>query len=213
MPLSTHFHTRALLGGTILLAATGWAPLTADHQRAAVLVNSSLPAHSHPRQQSASADGSLKTPEPLRSEGERLARRFAARFSDFRYTYGERVRTSDEFLRARAGDCDDYAVLAASVFSRHGYRTELLSIRVREAVHVVCHLPEAGGYLDFNHRSDGDGLTRCGSDWKEIADRVAVDFSSAWISVTAFTHSGGLKRLAPGTRPLLASDLPSSHSP
>src|SRR3954471_20703803 len=37
---------------------------------------------------------------------------FANLFGDFRYTYSPYVQPVDQFLEDRAGDCDDYAILA-----------------------------------------------------------------------------------------------------
>jgi hypothetical protein len=109
------------------------------------------------------------------------------------------VQKPEDFLRAEAGDCDDYSTLAASELSGRGYHPRLVAVRMKGLVHVVCYVAEANGYLDYNKRSHGSGLVTCGSDLSQMADSVAKSFKSNWTSVSEFTYSDGVKRLVSTT--------------
>ena len=95
----------------------------------------------------------------------------------------------------KAGDCDDYSTLASSELSARGYQTHLVSVRLKNVVHVVCYITEANGYLDYNLRAKGSGIVHCGPSLAEIADAVAKSFDSTWSSVSEFTYRDGVKRL------------------
>lgn len=118
---------------------------------------------------------------------------FGRRFARFRYEFGAEVRPAGIFLQNGAGDCDDFAVLTADVFRERGARAVLYSIRLPGETHVICHLPDAGGYLDFNRRAEPDPFVRCGSDPAEIAASVARDFGRPWLSISEFVFEHGRK--------------------
>ncbi len=53
---------------------------------------------------------------------------FADLFRDFSYDYSPYIQAPDAFLRNRAGDCDDYAVLANHILSRQGFQTRVIRV-------------------------------------------------------------------------------------
>ncbi|HTL69517.1 MAG TPA: transglutaminase-like domain-containing protein [Lacunisphaera sp.] len=116
-------------------------------------------------------------------------KRFAAYFEDFTYEYGVPVQAPDEFLAARSGDCDDYAVLADYVLSRHHFTTRLIHVRVVGRVaHAVCYIEQNRAYLDYNNRRYFITLTRCGRSIRAIAEKVADSLEANWTSASEFTY-------------------------
>src|SRR5882757_3891800 len=69
---------------------------------------------------------------------------FANLFSNFGFDGSPIIRPPDEFLEDRRGDCDDYAVLADLVLSKHGYRTRCIQIKFAgdNVGHAVCYVTE-----------------------------------------------------------------------
>ena len=66
-------------------------------------------------------------------------KRFAAQFESFEYEFHPEVQAPDQFLGARRGDCDDYAILADYVLRRQGYATRLVRVAlVGRVAHDVC---------------------------------------------------------------------------
>jgi hypothetical protein len=126
---------------------------------------------------------------------------FAHHFSKFRFAFHPEVQKPADFLRAEAGDCDDYSTLAASELSARGYHPRLVAVRMKGLVHVICYVAEANGYLDYNKRAHGSGLVTCGADLSQIADSVAKSFKATWTSVSEFTYGDGVKRLVSTTTP------------
>jgi hypothetical protein len=124
---------------------------------------------------------------------------FARHFSKFRFVFRAEVQKPEEFLASEAGDCDDYSTLAASELAARGYHPRLISVRLKNVVHVVCYVAEANGYLDYNKRSRGSGIVACGPSLSEIANSVANSFKSEWSSTSEFTYSDGVKRLVSTT--------------
>lgn len=117
-------------------------------------------------------------------------KKFAAAFEDFEYEFHPEVQTPAEFLSARRGDCDDYAVLADYVLHPKGYETRIIHIRlVGRVAHAVCYVTESKAYLDFNNRKYIMNLQKCGRTLREIASKVADSFEANWTSVSEFTYS------------------------
>jgi hypothetical protein len=139
------------------------------------------------------------TLEELHNDATITPQTFARRFSKFRFVFRSDVQKPEEFLASEEGDCDDYSTLADSELTSRGYRTRLISVRLKNVVHVVCYVAEANGYLDYNLRAKGTGLVACGPSLSAIADSVAKSMSSSWHSVSEFTYSNGVKRLVSTT--------------
>lgn len=147
------------------------------------------------------------TLETLRRQSKLTPQKFAKHFADFKYVRHAAVQPFEVFLATRAGDCDDYAILAAQLLAEKGYTTRLVAVRMPADVHVVCYVAEAKCYLDFNNRQF---LVRtAGSDGslRDIADKVSRSFNSRWSSVSEFAFRNGAKILGPTllkTSPMLA---------
>lgn len=139
------------------------------------------------------------TLEELHNDATLTPQTFARRFSKFRFVFRADVQKAEEFLASEEGDCDDYSTLADSELTARGYRTRLVSVRLKNVVHVVCYVAEANGYLDYNLRAKGTGLVVCGPSLNAIADSVARSMTSSWHSVSEFTYSNGVKRLVSTT--------------
>lgn len=117
-------------------------------------------------------------------------RRFANHFEGFRYEYGAPILPAEIFLARRAGDCDDYAVLADHVLTHHGYETRMIHVRmVGRVAHAVCYVTETKAYLDFNNRVYMMPLERSGSSIRQIATKVARSFRANWTSASEFTYT------------------------
>jgi len=157
-------------------------------------------------------DASALTIEQLRNDNNLTPQTFARHFSSFKFVFRADVQAPESFLRSRAGDCDDYSTLAAAELAARGYRTRLVSVRLKNEVHVVCYVEEAGGFLDYNFRARGNGIVLCGPDLSKIADAVAKSFKSpAWTSVSEFTYSAGVKRLVATTLPKSKTKKPETQ--
>jgi hypothetical protein len=135
------------------------------------------------------------TLEQLHNDATVTPQTFARRFAKFRFVFRSDVQKPEEFLANEEGDCDDYSTLADSELTARGYRTRLISVRLRNVVHVVCYVAEANGYLDYNLRAKRTGLVSCGSSLNEIADSVSKSMNASWHSVSEFTYADGVKRL------------------
>lgn len=139
------------------------------------------------------------TVDQLRNDATLTPQTFARHFSKFRFVFRADVQSPERFLASEAGDCDDYSTLAAAELAARGYNPRLISVRMQKDVHVVCFVPEANGYLDFNKRAKGNGLVTCGPELASIADSVAKSFKAPWSSVSEFTYNDGVKRLVSTT--------------
>ncbi|MSU61488.1 MAG: hypothetical protein EXS31_03680 [Pedosphaera sp.] len=128
-------------------------------------------------------------------------RTFAHHFANFRFRFDPKVQQPDAFLSARAGDCDDYAILAARVLKSRGFTPRLISVRMPHEVDVVCYVEEVEGYLDFNERKSGDGIVRCANSLETIAAKVTGSFDAEWEYVCEFVYRDGVKRLVRGVNP------------
>lgn len=116
-------------------------------------------------------------------------KRFAAMFESFQYEFGTAVQDAEQFLRAKRGDCDDYAVLADYVLSRHGFGTKLVHVRlVGRVAHAVCYVAEDKAYLDYNNRTYFINLQKSGPTLREIAEKVSQAIEGNWTSASEFTY-------------------------
>jgi hypothetical protein len=109
-------------------------------------------------------------------------------FAGFRFEAGEQVQDSATFLRRQRGDCDDFARLASSILPEHGYTTKLVVIMMEKQTHVVCYVKEAGGFLDFNHRTEPHPIVGSDGSLEDIADKVSAYFRSKWRIASEFQY-------------------------
>lgn len=122
-------------------------------------------------------------------------KRFANHFESFDYEYHVEVQSAEVFLTSRAGDCDDYAVLADHVLKQKGFKTRLIHVRmVGMFAHAVCYVAQSKAYLDYNNRKYTVNLERSGATLREIAEKVASAAEANWSSATEFTYSYGEDR-------------------
>jgi hypothetical protein len=165
------------------------------------------------------------TLQDLLTDPQMSPKRFAGYFEDFAYDFAAPVQAPDEFLQARSGDCDDYAVLADYVLRRRNYDTRLIHVRVvGKVAHAVCYVMQNRAYLDYNNRRYFFTLTRSGPTIREIAEKVADSLEANWTSASEFTfdyqqnrkYFGAtvVKTDAPATDPDHAKDYrtPQAHS-
>lgn len=143
------------------------------------------------------AQSEAVTREQLRNIPHLTPERFAAFFADFEFKFHTEIQDYDVFLASKSGDCDDYATLAASVLSAHGYTTQLIAVRMKGETHVVCYINEKKSYLDYNLRSERQKLVPCEKSITAIARKVASSFARDWIATYQFSYDGkeGVKRL------------------
>ena len=123
----------------------------------------------------------------LRADPALTPERFISYFSDFKFELEHDVRKPDVFLQSRAGDCDDFATLAATVLHEKGYTTRLVAVFMPDTVHVVCYVAETKSYLDYNCRKNTSPLVKCDGSLSAIAGSVATSFRLPWQSVSEFT--------------------------
>jgi hypothetical protein len=136
------------------------------------------------------------------------SKKFASHFSEFTYTYREALQPPEVFLARRDGDCDDYAVTADQVLSKHNLTTRLVHVRMAGlAAHVVCYVVEDKIYLDYNNRVYLIKTEKASPDLREMAGKVAKSFSANWTSVSEFLYTNGTKRIV---RTIAKTDPPSA---
>src|SRR5689334_10894087 len=66
----------------------------------------------------------------LEKEASMSPKDFAELFARFFYEFSPRVLPPDVFVSQRAGDCDDYAILASHILGRKGYTVRLMQIQL-----------------------------------------------------------------------------------
>ena len=120
--------------------------------------------------------------------------RLMAFFADFKFELSRQVQAPETFLANRAGDCDDFATLAADLLRERGYTTRLIVVYMPHDVHVVCYVGETRNYLDYNRRKEASPLVKCDSDLGAIANSVSQSFRCPWRSASEFTFHNGAKR-------------------
>jgi hypothetical protein len=130
----------------------------------------------------------------LRADPKLTPERLMAYFANFKFEPGRQVRPPETFLAKRAGDCDDFATIAADVLREKGYSTRLVAVFMPHDVHVVCYVAETNTYLDYNRRKEVAPLVKCKGDLPAIAASVAQSFRSPWRSVSEFTFRNGARR-------------------
>ena len=117
--------------------------------------------------------------------------RFARYFRDFRFRLGDEVQAPEAFLGDEAGDCDDYATLAAEVLKKKGYTPQLVVVFMEKEIHAVCFIRETKSYLDYNNRRGPLFTVPSDGSLADIARQVAASFHQHWSSVAEFTYRHG----------------------
>lgn len=130
----------------------------------------------------------------LKADSKLTPERLMKHFSHFKYSLARETRSPETFLTQEAGDCDDFATLAADLLREKGYSTKVVAVFMPKEVHVVCYVAETGSYLDYNCRKQTSPLVKCGSELTTIADQVARSFHARWRSVSEITVKDGKKR-------------------
>ncbi len=131
----------------------------------------------------------------LRADRELTPERLMRYFADFKFELGREVRKPEVFLAAKAGDCDDFATLAADLLREKGYTTRLVAVFMPRDVHVICYVKETNSYLDYNCRKKPSPLVKCDGELSAIAASVAQSFRTQWRSASEFTmEAGGARR-------------------
>jgi hypothetical protein len=115
---------------------------------------------------------------------------FADLFGHFFYEYDPRVLPPEVFLRQRAGDCDDYAILGAYILGLKGYRTRLIQVQLvgTNVDHAVCYVTDKKAYLDYNNRKSSHKLEKSRSTVRDIARLVADSLERNWTTASEFTY-------------------------
>ncbi len=128
----------------------------------------------------------------LRATPNLTPERLMAHFADFKFELSRRVKAPETFLANRAGDCDDFATLAADLLRARGYTARLVVVYMPHDVHVVCYVAETQSYLDYNRRKQASPLVKCEDSLAAIATNVSQSFHCSWRSASEFTfHNGG----------------------
>jgi len=131
------------------------------------------------------------TLDELRRDPNLTPRRLAGYFADFSFSFSPRVRSAEVFLATRSGDCDDFAVLAATILAEKGYTTRVVYVRMPDQAHAVCYVKETRCYLDFNNRVYLKRTVSTDGSLVDIARKVARSFDAPWVSVTESIDDGG----------------------
>ncbi len=134
------------------------------------------------------------TIEELQNDPHLTPERLAARFSQFKFELRAEVQPPEKFLERRAGDCDDFATLAAGVLRARGYTPHLVEVRMPGYLHAVCYIAETRSYLDFNRRGSFRRAVPCDGTLTDIAARVARSFHTEWTAVAEFSWERGIER-------------------
>jgi hypothetical protein len=138
---------------------------------------------------------SAVTLDELRNTTDLTPQKFASFFSDFEFKFHAEVQAPEAFLATQSGDCDDYAILAATVLKEKGYTPRLITIRMPDVTHVICYIAETKSYLDYNCRQYLVRTVSSGPSIAEIADSVAASYHLKWSSASEFAWTEGNKRL------------------
>jgi hypothetical protein len=133
--------------------------------------------------------------QELRNTPNLTPQKFASFFSNFEFKFHDEVQSPDVFLATESGDCDDYAILAASILKERGYTPRLITVRMPKVIHVVCYIEETKSYLDYNNRSFMVRTVNSGPEIGEIAKKVSKSYHTHWSSASEFTYEAGAKRL------------------
>jgi hypothetical protein len=115
-------------------------------------------------------------------------------FFDFKFKLGEQVQSSEAFLSSKAGDCDDFATLAAEVLREKGYTPRLVVVFMEHQIHVVCYVPETKSYLDYNNRRLSSPAVPSNGTLPDIAQKVARTFRAPWTCASEFVYKNGIRQ-------------------
>jgi hypothetical protein len=140
------------------------------------------------------ASASALTIEELQNDSKLTPDRLAARFANFKFELRAEVQPPQQFLARNAGDCDDFATLAADVLRAKGYTPHLIDVRMPGAIHAVCYIEETRSYIDFNFRAASRPSIPCNGSLTDIAAKVARSFNSEWTQVSEFYWNRGNER-------------------
>lgn len=126
----------------------------------------------------------------LRADANLTPKRFANHFENFAYEFVPYVQYPEVFLRRRAGDCDDYAILADHILREKGYQTRIVHVSLlgSDIGHAVCYVDDDRVYLDYNNRRFFFNLTRCERSIRAIATKVAKSFERNWTTAAVYTY-------------------------
>lgn len=126
----------------------------------------------------------------LKADQKLTPKRFANHFENFAYEFVPYVQYPEVFLRRRAGDCDDYAILADHILREKGYQTRIVHVSLlgSDIGHAVCYVDEDRVYLDYNNRRFFFNLTRCDRSIRAIATKVAKSFDRNWTTAAVYTY-------------------------
>lgn len=128
--------------------------------------------------------------EHLHRQSKLTPKKFSRMFTDFKFELFHHVQMPNDFLRAKKGDCDDYACLADEVLKPKGFETRLIHIRLVGMIsHAVCYITEDGAYLDYNNRNVFFTMTRSEPSLRKIAAKVARSLNANWTSAFEFEFS------------------------
>lgn len=137
------------------------------------------------------------TLETLAGDPQMSPKRLAQAVSDFTHEFHAQVQPPEVFLEKRAGDCDDFAVLADVVLKQRQFHTRLVHVRmVGRVAHAVCYVQESRAYLDYNNRRYLFKLTSSKPRLREIAEKVADSFEANWTSVSEFSYDAASEQKA-----------------
>ena len=137
------------------------------------------------------------TVEDLVYAAEMNPNRLAQAVSNFAYEFHAQLQPPEVFLEKRAGDCDDFAVLADVVLKQHQFHTRLIHVRMAGGIsHAVCYVQESRAYLDYNNRRYFFKLTGSKPRLREIAEKVAASFEGNWTTVSEFTYDAASEQKA-----------------
>lgn len=134
------------------------------------------------------------TVQELRDDPSLTPARLMAYFRDFRFRLGDKLQSPEVFLATQAGDCDDFASLAAEILRERKYTPRLIAIFMDGQTHVVCYVEEIRGYLDYNLRQESSALQPTDGRLEDMADKVAAFFHAHWRCVSEFTYQAGERR-------------------
>jgi len=139
--------------------------------------------------------------QELRADANLTPERLLRSFADFKFKLGEEVQSFESFLASKAGDCDDFATLAATLLREKGYTPKLVAVFMERQVHVICFVAETKTYLDFNNRKLACASVSSDGTLSDIARKVAQSFHASWTCASEFVYKGS-------HRHTLATDFP-----
>ena len=77
---------------------------------------------------------SAVTLDELRNTTDLTPQKFASFFSDFEFKFHAEIQAPEVFLATQSGDCDDYAILAATVLKEFVSRTRFPRESLKEGM-------------------------------------------------------------------------------